>query len=80
MIRTQVLLTPDLLEIIKEIAEREGGSVSATVRTMLEKGVAKFRKKTGMENLLKMADLASKVGPKDLSSNDDYLYKLLPKR
>lgn len=76
MIRTQILLTPTLSEVIREIARKEGESLSAVVRSLLEKALALSfkRKKTGADTLLEMAKHAVKGGPKDLSTNDDYLY------
>ena len=78
MIRTQILLTPDLSEIIREIAIEKGESMSAVIRNLLDKALRFRKKKTGIETLLKMAENASegKNTPRDLSSNDDYLYKL----
>jgi len=78
MIRTQVLLTPDLSYAVREIAEEKGESISAVVRQLLDKALTltKKRKKTGVDFLLKLSDNAFKGAPKDLSTNDEYLYGL----
>lgn len=75
MIRTQVLLTPDLYEALKLRAQTEDMSFSAIVRTLLSKLVLK-KKKTGSEILQEMAKHAFSDPnlPKDLATNDEYIY------
>lgn len=75
MIRTQILLTPTLYDALKLMAERERKSLSALIRTAVEKLVMK-KKRSGREILQRMAKHAfydPKI-PKDLSTNDEYLY------
>jgi len=77
MIRAQILLTPTLTEELKIVASEKNKSFSAVVREMLEKGLAKQRKKQNAGDfLLKLAKNAVTGGPKDLSTNDDYLYQI----
>lgn len=75
MIRTQVLLTPTLHEALKTMAQAKGKSFSALVRDLLGKIVLK-KKNTGGEILLEMAKHAFSDPnlPKDLATNDEYLY------
>jgi len=77
MVRTQIMLTPYLQELLKSMSQSEGKSISSIVRNALEYFLVK-KKKTGGEILLEMAEHASKNPkvPTDLSTNDDYLYKL----
>lgn len=74
MIRTQILLTQSLYEILKMRAQAEGQSLSAIVRTNFEKSLNK--KKSGREILKSMSYHAVKFqnAPKDLSTNNHYLY------
>lgn len=75
MIRTQILLTPSLYELLKMRAQVEGKSLSSLVRTAVERLLIK-EKKTGGEILKEMAKHAvyDTSVPKDLSTNDEYLY------
>ncbi|MCA9371564.1 hypothetical protein KC726_01570 [Candidatus Woesebacteria bacterium] len=75
MIRTQTLLTPELYELVKMQAEKEGLSLSALVRKALEKLMYK-KKKTNTDILMDMAKDAvyDKSIPSDASTNDEYLY------
>ena len=75
MIRTQILLTPSLYEILKMKTVTEGKSLSALVREAVEKLLIK-EKKTGGEILKEMAKHAFSYpsAPRDLSTNDEYLY------
>lgn len=75
MIRTQVLLTPTLYELLKLRAQEESISLSAVVRKALDK-LLRPKKKTGGEILLEMAKHAGSnpKAPKDLATNDKYLY------
>ena len=77
MIRTQIMLTPALYHELKLKAQTEKKSLSLVVREVLTKHLRK-KKKTGGEILLEMAlDAGSNPdAPKDLSTNDDYLYRL----
>lgn len=77
MIRTQILLTPTLYETLKMKAEMEGKSLSSLVREALEK-LLKPKKRSGKEVFARMKKymFSSKNAPKDLSTNDDYLYHL----
>lgn len=77
MIRTQILLTPNLYELLKMRAQEEGVSLSMLVRDALEK-LLRPKAKTGKEIFREMAKHAVSCpsAPKDLSTNDDYLYKL----
>ena len=77
MVRTQIMLSPYLQELLKSTSQSEGKSISSIVREALEYFLIK-KKKTGGEILLEMAKHASKNSkiPTDLSTNDDYLYKL----
>ena len=83
LIRTQILFPKDDLEELKEIARERGISVSELVRTEVRKKVLKPERKKkmgGAEVLVEMARRAYKGKvPKDLGSNDEYLYgKLAP--
>lgn len=77
MIRTQIILTPTLYELLKMRAQEEGVSLSALVRQALEK-LLRPHKKTGREIFAEMLKHAGNnpKAPKDLSTNDDYLYRL----
>jgi hypothetical protein len=77
MIRTQILLTPALYETLKHQASMEGKSLSAIIRDSLTQMMTK-KKKTKGHILQKMAKhaVSSPKTPRDLSSNDDYIYKL----
>jgi hypothetical protein len=76
MIRTQVLLTETQYELAKRHAAMKGMSLSAFVRRALDKVLAKKKSKSPASVLLEMAKDSVKGLPKDLGSNDDYLYKL----
>lgn len=75
MIRTQIMLTPSLKAQISNYAQYLNISFSAAIRELAQKSLAKlaYQKKNSVNNLLKLADSAGK-GPKDLASNDHYLY------
>lgn len=75
MVRTQIMLTPTLYELLKMRAQEEGVSLSALVRQALEK-LLRPHKKTGGQILLEMAKHAGSnpKAPKDLATNDEYLY------
>lgn len=77
MIRTQILLTPELYESLKMKAQMESKSLSALIREATTKFLGK-KKQTAREILLEMAKDAKPYpnAPKDLATNDDYLYKL----
>lgn len=76
MIRTQILLTPTLYELLKLEAQTRKISLSALVREAVEKLLIR-KKKTGGEILREMAKHCSFSDPNvpaDLSTNDEYLY------
>ena len=77
MIRAQVLLTPTLAEELRILARSEQKSLSATVRELLTMAInLKRGTKCAGDTLLEMAKHAVSGGPKDLSTNDDYLYRI----
>jgi len=77
MIRTQILLTPILAEELRILAKSEQKSISATARELLAKAInLKKGKKCAGDTLLEMAKNTVSGGPKDLSANDDYLYRI----
>lgn len=78
MIRTQILLNAELKNELMSISATSGESLSEVIRNLLNQALAKTqpKKKTGYDFLQTLAKNASKGGPSDLSTNDDYLYKL----
>lgn len=79
MIRTQVLFPRDLLSELQLIAREYGWSVSETVRKFVAEKVKKqkAKRKNAIEGLLELARWAEKhhvKAPRDISTNDDYLY------
>ncbi len=82
LVRTQVMLPEDILNDLRVIAIERDWSVSEVVRLGVRNLVEKLKPKkmTGYEMLKKLADNAYKGNvPRDLSSNDEYLYgKLAP--
>lgn len=82
LVRTQILFPEDILAYIREEARRRKSSVSALVRSVVADKVAKRKKKkiSATEALLRMAERANHYrgpkAPRDLSTNDDYLYTL----
>lgn len=77
MVRAQILLTPTLADELRILAQRERKSLSAMVRELLAKAISQKKgRKCGADTLLKMTDKAVSGGPKNLSTNDDYLYHL----
>jgi len=76
------MLPVDLLEDLRSLAEDNDWSVSEAVRRGARSLVAKLKPKkmSGVEFLQKLADNAFEgEAPRDLSSNDEYLYgKLAP--
>lgn len=77
MVRTQIILTSTLYEALKMRAAMENKSQSAVVREAVEKFL-KPKKRTGREIFERMKKdiFSSKKAPRDLSTNDDYLYRL----
>lgn len=77
MIRTQILLTPSLYDLLKLKAQTEGKSLSSIVRVAVEKHLVR-KKRTGKEIFARMSKdiFDNPKTPRDLSTNDDYLYKL----
>lgn len=75
MIRTQIMLPEDMLAQLRAQAISQQTSVSAVVRKRIAPIVKK--KMSGLEGLKLMAKNAYRgKAPRDLSTNDDYLYKL----
>lgn len=75
MIRTQIMLPEDMLMQLRAQAISQQTSVSAVVRKKIAPTVKK--KLSGLEGLKLMAKNAYRgKAPRDLSTNDDYLYKL----
>jgi len=78
LIRTQILFPKEDLLEIKELAKTRKISMSELVRKEIKnKTLRKSGKMNGAEAMLKMAEWAKKhntKAPRDLSSNDDYLY------
>ena len=77
MIRTQILLPAALYNQLKVKASTEGRSLSDVVREAIQK-LFVIKKKSTRDILLEMVkDGGSNPDtPSDLSTNDDYLYKL----
>ena len=78
MIRTQILLTPALRENLKVLAGKEGKSVSGLVRDLLERAINVRTGRKGKASVDFLMKLGRKPinGPSDLSTIDDYLYKI----
>jgi metal-responsive CopG/Arc/MetJ family transcriptional regulator len=78
MQRTQILLPAEMLYTLRKKAEEEKTSVSDIVRTMIDRDLEQSneKKKSGKDFLKFLMDhpIKKKGIPKDLSSNDDYLY------
>lgn len=74
MIRTQIYLPEDLKLQLRAYADEMAVPVSEVVREAVVKEINKKRR-TVSDSLTKIAAMATKGGPKDLSSNlFDYLY------
>lgn len=75
MIRTQILLTQDLYQKIKQISQSKKISMSAVIREQLAENFTK-RRKTGKDffEATKHLQFSDPSLPTDLSTNDDYLY------
>lgn len=74
MIRTQIYLPEDLKLQLRAYADEMVVSVSEVVRKAVVKEISKGRQIAG-DSLAKIAAMATKGGPKDLSNNlFDYLY------
>lgn len=78
LIRTQILFPDDLLAYLREEARRKKTSVSALVRTVVADKIPEKKKKKSAVDLLIRASKRAYRGkvPRDLSTNDDYLYSL----
>lgn len=75
MIRTQIYLPKDLYHNIDITAKRERKAKAAVIREVLEEGFAQKQGNAG-KALLRLAKMAVKGGPPDLSANiDRYLYE-----
>lgn len=82
-VRTQIMLTKALQYQVDAYAKRSNLSFSAAVRELLNKALSSLGD-YGEKNshnptnfLLELADKAAKIpgkAPKDLSTNDEYLY------
>lgn len=76
MLKTHVAFRPLQTMSIKTFAQEEGISFNEAVRRLVDVALHKLgKKKTPTETLLEWAD-DTFSGPTDLSSNDDYLYRL----
>lgn len=74
MIRTQVYLPEDLKLQLREYADNKSIPISEVVRKAVLKEINKGKRTAG-DSLARIAAMAVKGGPKDLSSNlFDYLY------
>ena len=82
LIRTQILFPEEDLELLREIAVEKGISVSKTVRNLVKDRLKDKKKRNAVEVLLEAIEWTRKnkiAGPKDLGTNDEYLYgKLAP--
>lgn len=73
MIRTQVYLTPELYNQLILAAKFQQKPVAQVLRVALQKGMREFP--SPKNNLIKLAGLKIKGGPKNISRNlDKYLY------
>ncbi|MEK7504444.1 MAG: hypothetical protein AAB550_03010 [Patescibacteria group bacterium] len=76
MIRTQIMFPEDMLAQLRAQAISAQTSVSDVVRKRIVFPTVK-KKMSGLEGLRLMAKNAYRgKAPRDLSTNDDYLYKL----
>ena len=79
MIRTQILLPPDLLETARLYAASRKLSLSEVIRHSLSTKVKPQKKISGYAALKKMAAYGKRMklkSPPDFATNDDYLYRL----
>jgi predicted transcriptional regulator len=77
MERVQILLKPETFKKVKILAKKKNISTSGFIRGAVEKELKKETvSKSGAGVLRDAAQKAYKGGPKDLSTNDDYLYKV----
>lgn len=75
MIRTQIYLPEDLKLQLLVYSQQEELPVSEIVRRSITKELGKKNKVNAGSTLLKIASMATKKGPKDLSTNIfEYLY------
>ena len=79
LVRTQILFPKEDLNELRELANERNISVSELVRKEIREKTLKTKKKKmgGAEAMLKLAEWAKKhkvKAPRDLSSNDSYLY------
>lgn len=75
--RTQILFPDETLNELRRIASYKNIGLSQLVRDIVNKDLRTKKRISGTEAMLQMAKRASKdKAPKDLSFNDDYLYKL----
>lgn len=76
MIRAQILFTPSLYDQLRYEAEVTEKSISELVREAVSKLFLKKKKNGGevLREMLKDAGPGNKNTPRDLGSNDEYLY------
>lgn len=77
MIRTQIYLDPKTHKRLLNLAKTKKTSMAQIVRESVEEKIEKEEKKdtSGIEVMLRLANIRAKGGPKDLSTNiDHYLY------
>lgn len=77
MLRTQVMLTPSQKTMIDFYAETQGLSLSEVVRQAIERFFSQPNlQKNTAKMLIERAKHAPTGAPKDLSTNDDYIYSV----
>ena len=74
LIRTQILLEEGQREFAKREAVKRDMSLSKFIRIVLDKAISRKKDETPADVLERMEKNAVKGLPKDLSTNDDYLY------
>ena len=79
LIRTQILFPADTLTDLRLIAVKREWGLSETVRNLVQDKIKKVKpkKKNAAAAMLELAQWAKKhkvTGPRDLSTNDEYLY------
>lgn len=79
MVRTQILLPPDLLETARLYAASKNLSLSELIRRSVTDKIKPQKKISIYTALKKMAEYGKKMklkSPPDFATNDDYLYRL----
>lgn len=75
MVRAQILFTPDLYEELKLAAQQRRESISSIVREAVKKDIRSQQKKgKNILELLAKHAVSCPSAPRDLSTNDSYLY------